>query len=461
MRSSLNFKYNSLRAVKHNQYQMKKKKISLPWIIGAVVVLIAALLIGKKMGWFGKDLTLKVATEKVEIRDITEIITANGKLKPQIEVKISPEVPGEIIELHVKEGNKVKKGDLLVVIKPDIYQSNLSRIEASLNTQKARLAQADAQLIERELNYQRAKQLLEKKTIPKSEFETVEASWKVAISEVQAARYSVKSAESSVKESAENLTKTKIFSPIDGTISKLNVEKGEKVVGTNQFAGTELMTVADLATMEVKVEVNENDIVKVQKNDTANIEIDAYLKRKFKGIVTEIASSANTTGTTVDQVTNFNVKILLLAKSYQDLIEKDTLKYPFLPGMSATVEIQTDTKKGIISVPIQAVTTRADDGSVKKANDQMEKEGINDISVKDVAPKELEQNEVVFLVRNKFAWKTKVKTGIQDNTRIEIIQGLKAGDEVVIAPYGLISKTLKDSTAVEVVKIEDLYQVKK
>lgn len=440
---------------------MKNKKNSIPWIIGAAVVLIAALLIGKKMGWFGKDLTLKVATEKVEIRDITEIITANGKLKPQIEVKISPEVPGEIIELPVKEGNKVKKGDLLVVIKPDIYQSNLSRIEASLNTQKARLAQADAQLIEKELNYQRAKQLLEKKTIPKSEFETVEAAWKVALSEVQAARYSVKSAESSVKESAENLTKTRIFSPIDGTVSKLNVEKGEKVVGTNQFAGTELMTVADLATMEVKVEVNENDIVKVQKNDTAIIEIDAYLKRKFKGIVTEIASSANVTGTTVDQVTNFNVKILLLAKSYQDLVEKDSLKYPFLPGMSATVEIQTDTRKSIISVPIQAVTTRADDGSVKKANDQMEKEGVTNTSVKEVAPKEPEQNEAVFLVRNKLAWKTKVKTGIQDNTRIEILQGLKTGDEVVIAPYGLISKTLKDSTAVEVVKIEDLYQVKK
>lgn len=440
---------------------MEKKKVRLPWIVGAVVVLIAALLIGKKMGWFGKDLTLKVATEKIEIRDITEIITANGKLKPQIEVKISPEVPGEIIELTVKEGNRVKKGDLLVVIKPDIYQSSLSRIEATLNTQKARLAQADAQLIERELNYQRAKQLLEKKTIPKSEFETVEAAWKVALSEVQAARYSVKSAESSVKESAENLTKTKIFSPIDGTISKLNVEKGEKVVGTNQFAGTELMTVADLATMEVKVEVNENDIVKVQKNDTAFVEIDAYQKRKFKGIVIEIASSANVIGTTVDQVTNFNVKVLLLAKSYQDLIEKDSLKYPFLPGMSATVEIQTDTRKGVISVPIQAVTTRADDGSVKTVKDQMEKEGVNDTNAKEIAPKELEQNEVVFLVRNKRAWKTKIKTGIQDNTRIEIRQGLKAGDEVVIAPYGLISKTLKDSTAIEVVKIEDLYQVKK
>jgi HlyD family secretion protein len=439
---------------------MKRK--NLPWIIGLVVIAIILLLVGKKMGWFGKDLALKVSTEKVEIRDITEVITANGKLKPQKEVKISPEVPGEIIELTVKEGNKVKKGDLLVVIKPDIYQSSLSRIEASLNTQKARLAQAEAQLIEKELNYQRAKLLLEKKTIPKSEFETVEAGWKVALSEVQAARYSVKSAESSVKESAENLTKTRIFSPIDGTVSKLDVEKGEKVVGTNQFAGTELMTIADLATMEVKVEVNENDIVKVQKNDTAFVEIDAYLKRKFKGIVTEIASSANVTGTTVDQVTNFNVKILLLADSYRDLIAKDTLKYPFLPGMSATVEIQTDTRRGIISVPIQAVTTRGDDGTIKKASDQLVKENPGaDSNAKEVAPKEPEQHEVVFVIKDKLARKVKVKTGIQDNTRIEISEGISVGDEVVVAPYGLISKTLKDSTAVQIVKIDELYQVKK
>ncbi len=440
---------------------MKKKKSYLRWIIGIGVLVIIILLVGKKKGWFGKDVTVRVATEKVDIQDITEIITANGKLKPKIEVKISPEVPGEIIELPVKEGNKVKKGDLLVVIKPDIYQSSLSRIEASLNTQKARLAQAEAQLIEKELNYQRAKQLLEKKTIPKSEFETIEAGFKVALSEVQAARYSVKSSESSVREAAENLTKTKIFSPIDGTVSKLNVEKGEKVVGTNQFAGTELMTVADLATMEVKVEVNENDIVKVQKNDTAIIEIDAYLKRKFRGLVTEIASSANVTGTSVDQVTNFNVKILLLSESYQDLIDKDTLKYPFLPGMSATVEIQTDTRKGIISVPIQAVTTRGDDGTIKKGNEQVEKEGTDDTNAKEVPLKEPEQKEVVFVIKDKKAWKKSVKTGIQDNARIEISEGLSAGDEVVVAPYGLISKTLKDSTSVEVVKIEELYQIKK
>jgi HlyD family secretion protein len=213
--------------------------------------------------------------------------------------------------------------------------------------------------------------------------------------------------------------------------------------------------------MEVKVDVNENDIVKVQKDDTAFVEIDAYLKRKFKGIVTEIASSANVTGTTVDQVTNFNVKILLLAKSYQDLLEKDTLKYPFLPGMSATVEIQTDTRKGIISVPIQAVTTRSDDGTIKQTGAQVEKEGTSDTNAKEAAPKEPEQHEVVFVLKNKLVWKKRVKTGIQDNTRIEISSGLSPGDEVVVAPYGLISKTLKDSTSVEVVKIEELYQVKK
>ncbi|MCE1197694.1 MAG: efflux RND transporter periplasmic adaptor subunit [Marinilabiliales bacterium] len=440
---------------------MEKKSNRIPWIIGILTILIILLLTGKKMGWFGKETALKVATEKVEIRDITEIITANGKLKPQIEVKISPEVPGEIIELPVKEGNRVKKGDLLVVIKPDIYQSTLNRLEAALNTQKARQAQAEAQLIEKEMNYKRSQQLLEKKTIPKSEFESVEAAWKVAQSEVQAARYSVKSAESSVREASENLTKTRIYSPIDGTVSKLNVEKGEKVVGTNQFAGTELMTVADLATMEVKVEVNENDIVKVHKNDTAIVEIDAYLKRKFKGVVIEIASSANVTGTTVDQVTNFNVKILLLSSSYQDLAAKDSLKYPFLPGMSATVEIQTDTRKGIISVPIQAVTTRADDGSAKKGNDEMEKVDENGNNASEQKPKEPEQHEVVFVIKNKLARKVNVKTGIQDNTRIEILQGLTKGDEVIVAPYGLISKTLKDSTAVTIVKIDELYQVKK
>ena len=326
------------------------------------------------------------------------------------------------------------------------------------------MAQADAQLVEKELTYKRSKQLFEKNTIAKSDFETIEAAWKVAVAEVQAARYSTKSAESSLSEAQENLTKTKIYSPISGTVSKLNVEKGEKVVGTNQFAGTELMTIADLTKMEVKVEVNENDIVNVEKSDTANIQIDAYMKRKFKGLVTEIASSANVLGTAsaVDQVTNFNVKVLLLQESYQDLLVSNPHRYPFLPGMSATVEIRTKTRKGVISIPIQAVTTRANNGDSKKATNQPVASGgeANKTDQK-ISLKEPEQFEVVFVKRKDLARQVKVKTGIQDNTNIEILEGLTADDEVIIAPYGLISKTLKDSTSIDVVKIDELYKVKK
>jgi len=441
---------------------MKKKKNTVIYVAILGIVLIILLITGKKAGWFGKDAALKVAVEKVQKKDITEIITANGKVEPQKVVKISPEVPGEIIELPVKEGDEVKMGDLLVVIRPDIYISDRNRNEAALNSQKARMTQAEAQLIQKELNYKRSKQLYEKNTIAKSDFETVEADYKVAVAEVQAARYSTKSAESSLSQSQENLTKTKIYSPITGTVSKLNVEKGEKVVGTNQFAGTELMSIADLTKMEVKVEVNENDIVNVEKSDTAIIQIDAYQKRKFRGMVTEIASSANVSGTSTDQVTNFNVKILLLEESYKDLLISQLHKYPFLPGMSATVEIRTKTRHNVISIPIQAVTTRANNGNSKKVYNEpvTDVEGANKSEDK-VALKEPEQFEVVFVKRNNLARQIKVKTGIQDNTNIEIIQGLNTDDEIVVAPYGLISKTLKDSTSIEVVKIDELYKVKK
>ena len=441
---------------------MKKKKNTVLYlsIIGVVVIIL--LVVGKKAGWFGKDMALKVAIEKVQRKDITEIITANGKVEPQLQVKISPEVPGEIIELPVKEGDEVKKGDLLVVIRPDIYISNRNRMEAALNSQKSRLAQAEAQLVQKELDFKRSKQLFDKNTIAKSDFETIDAAFKVAKAEVQAARFDIKSAESSVSESQENLTKTKIYAPISGTVSKLNVEKGEKVVGTNQFAGTDLMIIADLSKMEVKVDVNENDIVNVEKSDTANVEIDAYLKRKFNGLVTEIASSANVAGTSTDQVTNFNVKILLLQDSYADLLVSQPHRYPFLPGMSATVEIRTETRRGVISVPIQAVTTRSNTGVSKKSMTQPEND--NNAPKTDDAkatPKEPEQFEVVFVNRKGLARQIRVKTGIQDNTNIEIVEGLNPDDEIIVAPYGLISRTLKDSTLIEVVKIDELYKVKK
>jgi len=430
-------------------WNMKKQKRILPFAIGGLVLVIVLLVVGKKAGWFGAEMTVNVTTQVVESKDITEQITANGKIQPKTEVKISPDVSGEIIELPVEEGDKVTQGDLLVVIKPDIYISALNRAEAALNSSHARLAQSEAQLIERKLAYDRAQQLYKSQTIPQSEFEAAEAAFKVSEAEVKASRYTVKSAEATVAEAREQLIKTKIYAPISGTVSRLNVEKGERVVGTNMYAGTEMMVVANLDKMEVRVEVNENDIVKVAKNDTALVEVDAYLNRKFKGIVTEIANSAKTTGTQTDQVTNFEVKIFLLQNSYQDLIDSVAGHlYPFRPGMSATVDIQTETRKDVISVPIQAVTTRV-------IADQNKQKTV--VTAGAAAPKE-EKEEVVFRVKEGRAMKTRVKTGIQDSNNIEILEGLQSGDEVVVAPYNTISKTLKDSMQVKVVTEKELFK---
>ena len=437
---------------------MKQKKL-LPYLLGLVVVVIILLVVGKKQGWFGSDFTIDVATQKVESKTITEFITANGKIQPETEVKISPDVAGEIVELYVVEGDEVEKGKLLCVIKPEVYVSAVRRAEAGLNSSKARLAQAKAQMIERELSYKRSKELYDKGTIAVAEFESAEAAFKVAQSEVQAAEYAVRSAEASLSEAEEQLTKTKIYAPISGTISALNVEKGERVVGTSMMSGTDMMTVADLEKMEVQVEVNENDIVKVMKNDTALVEVDAYLSRKFKGIVTEIANSANTTGTTADQVTNFDVKVLLLKDSYADLIDAlQGNRYPFRPGMSATVDILTETRNGVISVPISTVTTRIkkEDGSTEEVKDETE----NDSEESETLERE-EKQEVVFVLNGDRVRKVQVETGIQDNASIEILKGVKAGDEVVTAPYNAINRTLKDSMLVNVVKEEELFKTDK
>ena len=423
--------------------QQKKNKY-LPFYIGGIFIIIIVLIVGKKQGWFGSDLELKVLAEPVESERITELITANGKIQPETEVKISPDVSGEIIELYVEEGDEVEKGELLVVIKPDIYISALNRAEASLNSAKARKAQSEARMIESELAFKRSKKLYEQQAIPVSDFETAQAAYKVAGAEVRAAEFAVKSAEASVNEAEEQLIKTKIYAPINGTVAKLNVEQGERVVGTNMYAGTEMMVVANLNKMEVKVEVNENDIVKVSKLDTALVEVDAYLKRKFKGIVTEIANSANTVGASSDQVTNFNVKVLLLFDSYQDLIDSSAMNlYPFRPGMSATVDIQTETRDSVISIPIEAVTTRFEEEDEEKRDDDAEK------------------LEVVFLIKDGFAYKQSVKTGIQDKMNIEILEGISAGDEVITGPYNVVSRLLKDSTSVKKVDEKELFKSKK
>ncbi|WP_423130008.1 efflux RND transporter periplasmic adaptor subunit [Gaoshiqia sp. Z1-71] len=427
------------------QQRRKKKNKLLPFLIGALIILMIVLVVGKKKGLFGKDVEVKVLTQVVESRTITELITANGKVQPKTEVKISPDVSGEIIELNVEEGDEVEQGKLLVIIKPDMYIQALNRAQASLNSSKAYLAQAQARFIESELAFKRANSLFDQQAIALTDFESAEAAFKVAEAEVRGAEFSVKSAEASVAEAEEQLVKTKIYAPMKGTVSRLNVEKGERVVGTNMYAGTEMMVVANLNQMEVKVEVNENDIVKVSKNDTALVEVDAYLKRKFKGIVTEIANSANTLGTSSDQVTTFNVKVLLLESSYRDLSDSAGVnRYPFRPGMSATVDIQTETRNDVISVPIQSVTTRLKD----------EKEQAESAA----SAKTEEKEEIVFVVRDGRSWKRPVETGIQDNMNIEIVKGLQAGDEIITGPFSMISRTLKDSMLVKPVDEKELFK---
>lgn len=410
-------------------------------LLAAVILLIILAVIGKKAGWFGKEATVKVAIEKSAINPIIETITANGKIQPETEVKISPDVSGEIVELTVSEGDFVQKGVLLFKIKPDIYISSRDRAAATLNSTKARLAQVEAQMIQAELAYNRSKKLYQENTISQSDFEQAESQYKVAKAEKESSQYSVKSSEASLKEANENLVKTTVYAPMTGTISSLSVELGERVVGANMMTGTEVLRVADLNRMEVVVDVNENDIIRVKLGDTAIVEVDAYLDRDFKGIVTKIANSANTLGTTSDQVTNFKVRILILKESYQDLISMKNPS-PFRPGMSASVDIYTSRKTDILTVPIQAVTTRTDTTST----DPAAKERIRTL---------------VFVSDGKYALARDVKTGIQDNLNIEIMDGLSVGEDIIVQPFSAISKKLSDSTLIEVVDKDALFSTEK
>ncbi|MFL5752254.1 MAG: efflux RND transporter periplasmic adaptor subunit, partial [Bacteroidia bacterium] len=418
----------------------------------------------------------EVNTEHPQKRDIVETVSANGKIQPEVEVKISSDVSGEIIELFVKEGDRVKKGDLLCRIKPDLYESALERVSATVNgskanlqNTKAQLEQAKANFVNAEASFNRNKKLFEQNAISQQDFDVSKAQYESAKAQVKAAEetvkgseYNINSAEASLKEASENLSKTLIHAPVDGTISKLNKERGERVVGTAQMEGTEIMRLANLNEMEVSVEVNENDIVRVKKNDTTNIEVDAYGERKFKGIVTEVANSANTVGLTADQVTNFTVKIRILQESYKDLISESS-PAPFRPGMSAAVEIQTRRVTNAISVPIQAVTTRIDSSKLEKGN----KEGKNDFGdvvvrnekeEKANAKKEVKPEEVVFVVKDGKAKKILVKTGAQNNDHIEILSGITEADDVVSGPYGAIAKKLKEGTPVTIVDKDKIFR---
>jgi len=447
-----------------------KKRIIWILIIFVVIALVVGI-IAKKKGLIGKPDETKVATEKVTKRTIVEVVSANGKITPEFEVKLSPDVSGEIIELYVKEGDLIKAGQLLAKINPEIYISNYDRTVAALNTSqanlanaKARLAQVKSQFVNAKNSYDRNEKLHSQQTISDAEYETSKANFEVAQAEVEAAEesvkaaaFSVKSAEAGVKESKENLSKTSIYAPVEGTVSKLNLEKGERVAGASQFgSGTEILRIANLLTMEVNVSVNENDIVRVSLNDTALVEVDAYQNRKFKGVVTEISTSANTVGVSADQVTNFDVKIRILLDSYKDLISKEKPNdSPFRPGMSATVDIQTKSVTDVLTVPIQAVTTRADTSkALVKAEPPKESSDDNNNTVK----KKIEAvQEYVFLYDNGKAKMVKVKTGIQDNQYIQIIDGLKDGQEIITAPYRAVSKKLKDGDKVKKVDAKDLY----
>ena len=446
------------------------------WIIIAGVVLLVAVVMLKNCSG---DKSVAVTVEKVQRRSIVESVSANGKIQPEVEVKISSDVSGEIVELYVKEGDRVKKGDLLCKINPLIYESNLSRMVATLNGSKANLSEAKSRLeqikasfVNAEASYQRNKKLFDQGAISQSDYDAAKASYEGAKADVQGAQdnvaasdYNVKSTEASLKEASDNLAKTNIYSPVDGTVSMLNKEKGERVVGTAQMEGTEIMRLANLNEMEVSVDVNENDIVRVHNGDTSLIEVDAYLDRKFKGIVTEIANSANTTGVTAEQVTNFTVKIRILQESYADLMSENKGNSPFRPGMSATVDIQTKKAGNVMTVPIQSVTTRSDSSEYKKeSNHGGGDEGDGDIVVTDTkdksdkAEKTIKVEECVFVMSaDGKAKMVKVKTGIQDNDYIEIKSGLKEGEEVVSGPYSAISKQLSEGTAIKKVDKNELF----
>ena len=385
----------------------------------------------------------EVEVDEVAKKTIVEKVTASGELRPEKEVKISADVSGEITQLPIKEGTKVKEGDLLVQINPDEYEAAVERAKASLNNARANLANAKAQLTQAKAQlenakqaYDRNKQLYEKDAIAEAEFEQIASEYNTQKAQVEASRqtveasrYNVESAKANLNEAQDQLDKTQIYAPTEGTISSLSVEKGERVVGTRQMEGTEIMRIADLKKMQLLVEVNENDIIQIHEGDTAEVEVDAFVNRTFEGIVSHVANSAKnqSQAASSDQVTNFDVEIDMLRHSYFDLIDTSRLiATPFRPGMSGMARIKTKRAKDATAVPILAVTTR------------QKEEGRGS-----------ELEEVVFLYKGGMAVRKPVKTGIQDNYYIEVKEGLSVGQEVISGPYSAVSKTLKDSLSVQ------------
>lgn len=463
---------------------MNKK---LKWIIGILILVIVLLLVLKKTGVIGKEQGVKVTAEKAMDRTITETVNASGKIYPEIEVKMSPDISGEIVDLYVEEGDSVKRGQALARIYGDIYATQRDQAAANVNQQQAQVANASASIGALEANMEQAKktydmqkQLYEGKVISSNEFNTADAAYKSAVANYNAAKQSIRASQAGVQSARaalakadKDISRATLFAPMDGVISLLNVKKGERVVGNSMMAGTEMMRIADMSKIEVRVDVGENDIPKVHLGDSAMVEVDAYSSRKFAGIVTQIASSntgaASQTASvnTSSDVTNYKVYIRLLPDSYKDLIDPERPKsFPFRPGMSASADIQTKTHSNVLAVPINAVTTRdVSDSTGSDAAKASEKKSDDDDNS---APEPGNGNtiydveEVVFVIAiDGSVKKKKVKTSIQDINYIEVTEGLKPGDEVITGPYDVVSKTLSTKTKVRIVPKSDLFDSEK
>lgn len=453
---------------------------TLKWIIIILGILIVLLIVLKKTGVIGKDEGIKVTAEKVARRTIVETVNASGKVYPEVEVKLSPDISGEIVELEVAEGDSVKKGQVVAKIYGDIYVTQRDQAEAIVKQQQAQLANAQASIgaLEANLNqsketYNMQKQLYDEKVISRNEFNTADAAYKSAVANLQAAKEGivgssagVQSAQAALQKANKDLRLATLVSPMDGIVSLLSVKKGERVVGSSMMAGTEMMRIADMSKMEIRVDVGENDVPKVHLGDSATIEVDAYNDRKFTGVVTQIASSNNGASTQSDlsntstDVTNYKVYIRLNPDSYKDLISAKK-RLPFRPGMSASADIQTKTHTNVLSIPINAVTTREKSDSAK-SNSMKDATANNNSDIDNSSSGNNDLDVVVFILRaDGTVAKQKVKTGIQDINYIEITDGLKEGDEVITGPYEVVSKTLKNGDKVKVVPKNQLFTVKK
>jgi HlyD family secretion protein len=415
-----------------------KKKIIIFSAIGVVLVaLVLVVVFGGK-----KEEVISVQTEKIQRRTITQIVTASGKIQTEVSITINPEVSGEIVKLPVKEGQIVKKGDLLVKIKPDAYLAQFDRQTAMVNSAKAQIQIQQANLQKMESDFKRQEELYKKNLISDSEFETAKAAYESQVAQLDAAKHSLANAQASLSETITSLEKTTILSPMDGTISSLKSNVGERVFGAGFSSGTPMMDVVDLSSMEAQVEVGENDVILISIGDTARIEVDAFSNKKFTGVVYEIGNAAKTTGaSTQDQIVNFVVKI--------KVIDKDD---KFRPGMSCTADIETNTKENVISVPIQSVTTRT---PKKIQSDAV----VSTVQSASTTQREKRDNnnqvqEVVFVIDNNKAKKIEVATGISDDRYIEIISGLTGDEEVISGSYRAINRELDDGKTITIDKMQ-------